>query len=61
MTALLEFLQTAGAFVLGLLVRLLLFVAVLAAVAVPICVIQGGCQWIRHLRARRRRSAVPAI
>ena len=56
-----EVLQPAGALLLGLLVRLLLFVVVLAAVAVPIAALHAAWTGIRRQRRRRLGTGSPAI
>lgn len=53
MTTLIDFLQNAGIFLGGLIVRLLFFLVVLAAVAVPILIVFAA---IRGVRVARRRS-----
>jgi glycine cleavage system H protein len=53
MNAILEFLQSAGVFLAGLLIRLLGLVVVIAAYAVPILIIYGLYLAFRWLRARQ--------
>ena len=60
MTAILEFLQSTGVLVLGLLARLLVFAAILASVMVPIVAAHAVWQWARRLRKRRQGAAFPA-
>lgn len=58
--AILDALQPAGIIALGLLVRLLLFVLILALLAVPIAAIEAVWRRIRRLRQRRDGTAFPA-
>ena len=54
MTPLLDFLQASGIFLAGLLVRLMFFLAVLAAALVPILIVYGIVRGILALRRRQQ-------
>jgi glycine cleavage system H protein len=54
MTPLIDFLQASGIFLAGLLVRLLFFLAILAAALVPIVAVYGAVRGILALRRRQQ-------